>query len=63
MKEVIPHLTLIGPWDGDDTWTVTLGDYDPTNHYDVCTQRRFNTKEEAEAFIRSQKGPWPEVQQ
>jgi hypothetical protein len=57
-RKIIPALTLIGPWEGDDTWTVTLGDYDPNNYYDVCSQLRFDTKEQAEAFIAANKGPW-----
>jgi hypothetical protein len=52
MKDIIPHLTLIGPWARDGSWTVTLGDYDPKNPSDVCSQRRFDTKADAEAFIR-----------
>jgi hypothetical protein len=46
----IPAFTLIGPWAGDNTWTVTLNDYD-YGRFEVCSQLRFNTKEEAEAFI------------
>lgn len=51
---IIPDLTLIGPWDGD-TWTVAIGDYNSDNPYDICTQLRFDTKEEAEAYIAEAK--------
>jgi hypothetical protein len=48
---IIPALTLIGPWKGDDSWTVTTNNYDSENPYDVCSQLRFDTKAAAEAFI------------
>jgi hypothetical protein len=54
-KSVIPAFTLIGPWEGDGTWTVTISDYDPSDHYDICEQLRFETKEQAEAFIAENK--------
>jgi hypothetical protein len=52
---MIPAFTLIGPWEGDNTWTVTLNDYD-RDSADICSLCRFDTKEMAEAFIAANKG-------
>jgi hypothetical protein len=51
-KQFIPALTLLTPQEGDDPWLVTLNDYDPNDPQDISTAQRFDTKEEAEAFIR-----------
>jgi len=45
---ITPAGTLIGPWD-DGTWTVTLNDF-MHDMDEICSQQRFDNKEEAEAF-------------
>jgi hypothetical protein len=50
-NSIVPHLTLF-PSGKDGAWLVTVGDYDPNDPSAVCTQRRFDTKADAEAFIR-----------
>jgi hypothetical protein len=49
--EAEPRITLAGtliPWN-DGTWTVTLNDF-MHDMDEICSQRRFDNKEEAEAF-------------